>query len=105
MPFEYSKPFLVDLILLFFMISITKIKIAGHCFQHNIGYWSNDILDNESQLFVDTAEDCQVACYERDECNAWSYIKTNQRCFLKSTVGNDIIFVKNFISGPKTCDA
>ena len=82
---------------------VTKCFIE-QCFENNIGYWGNDILDSKDHLHFDSKEHCQAACFAESKCIVWSYNKQIKRCFLKTTVGNDIRKNKDFISGPNTCN-
>ena len=88
-----------------------KYWFLGQCFQDNIAFWGDFIQDNTTlrgdfitQLHADNEYHCQVACYEEPECNVWSYHKLHEKCYLKTTVGNDIRSHDNYISGLKTCD-
>ena len=74
-----------------------------------IAIWGNDILASSDQLLVHREEVCQAFCSLEPECNAWTFDRQNKRCYLKTTMGNDIYSTvnddsKDFISGPKTCD-
>ena len=74
-----------------------------------IEYWGNDILASSDILYADREEVCQAFCSLEPECNAWTFDRQDERCYLKTTMGNDIRSTvpddsKDFISGPKTCD-
>ena len=65
-----------------------------------IDFVGNDIQDNVS----DSASDCQEACYNEPQCNVWTFSPSRQKCWLKTTFGNDIKRNDDRKSGPKPCD-
>ena len=74
--------------------------VSGQCFKDKVVFLHNDIRYQDS---VAVPEYCQAMCYSEFKCKAWSYCKSSKRCFLKTTVGNDITTNDDFISGPKSC--
>ena len=79
-----------------------KYCFLGQCFWDNTAFLGH--FEIITQLHADNEYHCQVACYEEPECNAWTYSKHHEICYLKTTVGNDIRSSNNHISGLKTCD-
>ena len=74
------------------------------CIEDNVFYWGNDILDSKEKLFFDSEKQCQAACFAESKCNVWSYHKGNKRCYLKTSIGDDIRKKPAYISGTRTCD-
>ena len=76
--------------------------VLGQCFWEETAIWGNDINKTE-ELFFNRVEKCQAACHDEPKCNVWSYSKETNRCYLKTTISNDVKKDVSFISGPKNC--
>ena len=72
---------------------------VGQCFENGIDYFGNDI----QSIAVNTAEECQEACFAEPECNVWTFSLSSGTCWMKTTKGTDIRINTLRISGPKTC--
>ena len=74
--------------------------LGEECFEDGIEYSSNV---NIRATALDSAEYCQSMCYAVSACNAWSYHKTQKKCWLKTTADTDTVANSDYISGPKSC--
>ena len=46
-------------------------NVEGGCREHNINVWSEDRIDQEPILNVDTATDCSFLCRTKSSCQEW----------------------------------
>ena len=67
---------------------------------YGVDFNGNDIQD----VVSNNPSDCQEACSTETTCNVWTFSPSEQKCWLKTTVGNNIIPHVDRISGPKTGD-
>ena len=65
-----------------------------------------DGVDNDQTTSVDVrdATGCQLACFNKEECNYWGFEKTSKKCYLyRAHSSSKIVYAANFVTGPKKC--
>ena len=65
-----------------------------------------DGVDNEQTTSVDVrdATGCQLACFNKEECNYWGFEKTSKKCYLyRAHSSSKIVGAANYVIGPKKC--
>ena len=87
------------------LYSIFKLDIfycmLGSCFKEGVDYAGHNI----KWFQVKSADNCQSACVAEAGCNAWTFVKSTGRCYLKYTIEKIRYGNANLISGPKWCES
>ncbi|CAF0989359.1 unnamed protein product [Brachionus calyciflorus] len=81
------------LILLITLLGIANLSQSQKCsYLYNVDYFGNDL----SESIVPTIDECCSLCSKTAQCNAWTYLYSNNKCFLKYGVGE----IRTVSSGP-----
>ena len=76
---------------------------SGSCFEDNIAYMGNNIV-----MGVDNPQPsrsaCQKSCKENPDCEFWTWVKSDDRCYLKDACdGDNITQDDTYVFGSKDC--
>merc|ERR1712243_118870 len=76
---------------------------SGSCFEDNIAYMGNNIVigaDNPQP----SRSACQKSCKENPDCKFWTWVKTDDRCYLKDACDVDnLTHDDTYVFGSKDC--
>ena len=76
---------------------IHQLNSAPDCLRKNVDLWGNDL----GLVIVTNLNECVEKCYERPECQSFTYVTTKKQCFLKSVALTDqtIVYSDGLYSG------